>query len=49
VKLAGEEDREQLEEVMEGDSRRFDALKNRIREHTNSLDEALQQTSEVGL
>ena len=49
LKLVGEEDAEKLQEMMESDTARFDGIKNAIRERSNSLDEALQQTSEVRL
>ncbi len=47
LKLVGDEDVEKLQDMMETDSARFDGIKNAIRERSNSLDEALQQTSEV--
>ncbi len=45
--LAGDEDAERLQGTLDDDNARFDAIKNSIRERSNSLDEALQQTSEV--
>lgn len=45
--LAGGDDSERLQSLIDDDIARFDAVKNRARERFNSLDEALQQAAEV--
>lgn len=47
LKLVGEEEGDQVQAIMDGDTERYDRIKNSIREQANNLDEALQQTSEV--
>ena len=47
LKLVGDDDAERIRELMDQDNSRFDGIKTDIRERTNTLDEALQQTSEV--
>ena len=47
LKLVGDEDIEKLQELLDQDGAHFDRIKNGIRERSNSLDEALQQSSEV--
>jgi hypothetical protein len=46
LKLVGGDNQDQVQETLETDTTRFDGIKNSIRERSNSLDEALQQTSE---
>ena len=45
--LAGGDDSERLQSLIDDDNTRFDAVKNSARERSNSLDEALQQAAEV--
>ena len=47
LQLAGGDDSERLQSLIDDDNTRFDAVKNSARERSNSLDEALQQASEV--
>ena len=47
MKLVGDDDVEKLQQIIDELSARFDDVKNAIRERSNTLDEALQQTSEV--
>ena len=48
VKLLGEDEAEKMQSMIADANDKFDAIKNNVRETTNTLDEALQQTSEVG-
>lgn len=47
LKLVGDDGQEKVQEVMNQDNERFDAIRNGIRERTNNIEEAIQQTSEV--
>ena len=47
LKLVGEEDANRLHDNLDEDNQRYEAIKNAIRERSNSLEEALQETSEV--
>ena len=47
LKLVGQNDANALQDLLDDDNIRFDGIKNGIRERSNSLEEALQQTSEV--
>lgn len=47
VKLVGDEEAEKVHEILENVATRFDSLKNDVRERTNTLDDALLQTSQV--
>lgn len=48
-KLVGDNDARKLQAIMDEDSNTFGALKNRLRDRTAIVDEALQQTSEVSI
>lgn len=47
MKLVGDEEAEKIHEILENVATRFDSLKNDVRERTNTLDDALLQTSQV--
>ena len=49
VKLLGDAEGEELQHMVEDDNLRFDGIRSGMRERSNSLEEALQQTSEVVL
>ena len=47
LKLMGEDGQNQVQEIMDEDNGRFDAVRNSVRERTNDIEEAIHQTSEV--
>lgn len=47
LKLVDDDEAERLQELLDNDNARFEIIKNDVRERANSLDEALQETSEV--
>ena len=47
LKLVGGEDSSKLQDLLNADNSQFDAIKNNIREKSNALDDAFQQSSEV--
>ncbi len=49
LKLIGDEESAHLQDQLEDDNNRFDQIKNGLRERSNTLDEAFQETSEVSI
>ena len=47
LKLVGEEEGDQVQTIMDGDTERYDRIRNSIRDRHNKLEEALHQTLEV--
>ena len=47
LKLVGGEDSSKLQDLLNADNSQFDTIKNNIREKSNALDDAFQQSSEV--
>jgi dystonin len=47
AKLVGEDDAEKIREIIDDMAARFDVVKNVVRQKSNALDEALQQTLQV--
>ena len=49
LKLVGEEDQDKVQDILDQDNARFDAVKDGVRERNNVIEESIQQTSEVSL
>ena len=47
LKLVGEEEGDQVMAIMDGDTERYDRIRASVRDRANTLEDALQQTSEV--
>jgi len=47
LKLVGGKDNSVLQDLLDADNNKFDVIKNSIREKSNTLDDAFQQSSEV--
>ena len=47
AKLVGEEDAQQLQDLIDADNERFNTIRSGVCERTNTLNETLQQSSEV--
>lgn len=47
VSLCGDDDSERMQEMLDEDNKHVEEIRNAVRERSNSIEEALQQSAEV--